>query len=304
MAAHAISTTRDAKLAICRIVEETSGHETVKYFGPGCLVKFESTEFLHSVGTPKSNYFLVASNQVLRKDILETLQNQETKERGAKKRGPSVRMVAEFPEMKIGGRLERKPLNELYSDLEEDVFELHGITFLAVTKLKLEPRSLFRKSNLLSRALEGNVSSLMTSDQLQCVVLCSERTIDRNDKNEGHQNLSAKVYDLLRCDSVLAHDESQFPSYFLRNEEKKRFLREDEFRNLDGKPLGSIILSTVGKFEGVLNFIKNQPAPAIVGRPFDTGKSLLLYIIRILSHLGQLARDFHRLLTESLIQTT
>lgn len=288
MAADAISTTRDAKLAICRIVEETSGHETVKYFGPGCLAKFESTEFLHSVGTPKSNYFLVASNQVLRKDILETLQNQETKERGVKKRGPSVRMVAEFPEMKIGGRLERKPLNELYSDLEEDVFELHGITFLAITKLKLERRRLFRKSNLLSRALEGNVSSLMTSDQLQCVVLCSDRTIDRKDKNVG-QNLSAKVYDLLQCDSVLAHDESQFPSYFLRNEEKKRFLGEDEFRNLNEKPLGSIILSTDGKFEGVLNFIKNQPAPAIVGRPFDTGKSLLLFIIRILSHLGQVA---------------
>lgn len=288
MAADAISTTRDAKLAICRIVEETSGHETVKYFGPGCLVKFESTEFLHSVGTPKSNYFLVASNQVLRKDILETLQNQETREKGAKKRGPSVRMVAEFPEMKIGGRLERKPLNELYSDLEEDVFELHGITFLAITRLKLEPRSLFRKSNLLSRALERNVSSLMTSDQLQCVVLCSERTIDRKDKNVG-QNLSAKVYDLLQCDSVLAHDESQFPSYFLRNEEKKRFLGEDEFRNLNEKPLGSIILSPDGKFEGVLNFIKNQPAPAIVGRPFDTGKSLLLFIIRILSHLGQVA---------------
>lgn len=262
MAAAAVGNTRDSRLAICRLVEETSGHETVRYFGPGCLVKFDSTEFLHSVGTPKSKYFVVASNQVLRRDILETLQKQETKEKSTKKREPSVRMVAEFPGKKIGESLERKPLNELYSNLEEDVLELDGITYLAVTKPKLQP-GLLRKSTLLSRALEGNVSSLMTSDQLQCVVLCSERTIDRRDKDP----LSAKVYDLLQRDSVLAHDreESQCPSYFLRNEEKRRFLGEDEFRNLDGKPLGSIILNRDGKFVGVLNFIKNQPAPAVVG---------------------------------------
>lgn len=259
-----VSSARDSSLAICRLVEETSGHKTVRYFGPGCLVKFECTEFLHSVGTPKSKYFLVASNQVLRRDILETLQKQETKEKSTKKREPSVRMVAEFPGKKIGDSLERKPLNELYSsnqsNLEEDVFELDGITYLAVTKPKLEP-GLFRKSTLLSRALEGNISSLMTSDQLQCVVLCSERTIDRKDKDP----LSAKVYDLLQRDSVLAYDESQSPSYFLRNEEKKRFLGEDEFQNSDGKPLGSIILNRDGKFVGVLNFIKNQPAPVFVG---------------------------------------
>lgn len=263
MAAAAVSSTRDSRLAICRLVEETSGHETVRYFGPGCLVKFECTEFLHSVGTPKSKLFLVASNQVLRRDFLGTLQKQETKEKSTKKREPSVRMVAEFPGMKIGEKLERKPLNELYSNLEEDVFELDGITYLAVTKPNLEP-GLFRKSTLLSRALEGNMPSLMTLDQMQCVVLCSEKTIDRKDKD-----LSAKVYDLLRHDTVLAHEESQCPRYFLRNEEKERFLGEDEFRNLDEKPLGSIILNRNGKFGGVLNFIKNQPAPAIVGRQFE-----------------------------------
>lgn len=274
MAAAAVSSTKAAKLAICRLVEETSGHETVRYFGPGCLVKFESIEFLHSVGTPKSKYFLVASNQVLRKDILETLEKQETKEKSTKKREPSVRMVAEFPGLKIWGRLERKPLNELYSNLEEDVFELDGITYLAVPKLE---QGLFWKSSLLSRALEGTVSSLMASDQLQCVVLCSERTIDKKDKDVA-QNLSAKVYDLLQRDGVLAHDESQCPSYFLRNEESKRFLGEDDFRNSDGKPLGSIILDRDGKFGGVLNFIENQPAPAMVGRRFDTGNSLLMCI--------------------------
>ena len=276
MAAAAVSSTRDAKLAICRLVEETSGHETVRYFGPGCLVKFESTEFLHSVGTPKSNYFLVASYEVLRKDILETLKKQETKQKSTKKREPSVRMVAEFPGIKIGGRLERKPLNELYSNLEEDVFELDGITFLAITELKLETATPFKKSSLLRRALEGNMSSQKTSDQLKCVVLCSGRTIDKRDKNIGH--LSAKVYDLLQRDSVLTPttSTSQFPSYFLQNEEKKRFLVEDEFRNLDGKPLGSIILNGDGKFVGVLNFIKKQPAPVLIGKQFkiDTGKRI------------------------------
>ena len=267
MAAASVTSSKDARLAICRLVEETSGHEKVRYFGPGCLVKFESVQFLYPEGTPKSNYFLVASNQVLRKDILQTL---ETKEESTKKQEPYVRMVAEFPGRKIWGRLERKALNELYSTLKEDVFELDGITYLAVTKLKFEP-GLFRKSSLLSRALEGNMSSLMTSDQLQCVVLCSERTIDKRDKDAG-QNLLEKVYDLLQRDSILAREESQFPSYFLRNEENTRFFREDEFRNLDGKPLGSIILDRDGKFRGVLNFIKNQPAPAIVGRRFDTGK--------------------------------
>jgi len=211
---------------------------------------------------------------VLRKDILETLEKQETKEKSTKKREPSVRMVAEFPGMKIWAKLERKPLNELYSNLEEDAFELDGITYLAVPKLE---QGLFRKSSLLSRALEGNMSSLMTSDQLLCVVLCNERTIDKKDKDVG-QNLSAKVYDLLQRDSVLAYDELQCPSYFLRNEENKCFLGEDEFWNSDGQPLGSIILNRDGKFGGVLNFIQNRPAPALVGRRFDTGNSLLLGI--------------------------
>ena len=151
MAAAAVCNTRVSRLAICRLVEETSGHEMVKYFGPGCLVKYESTQFLHSSGTPKSKYFLVTSNQVLPRDFLESLQKQETKEKTTKKREPSVRMVAEFPGMKRDERLERKPLNELYSNLEEDVFELDGITYLAVTKPKLQPG--LRKSTLLSRAL-------------------------------------------------------------------------------------------------------------------------------------------------------
>lgn len=270
MASSAESSINNAKLAFCRLVEETSGRETLRYFGPGCLVKFESTQFLHSVGTPNSNYFLVASNQVLSKVLLGALEKQEKEKR--KKREPTVKMVAEFQELKSEGKLERKPLSELYRSLEEDVFELEGITYVALTKLE---QGLFRKSSLLNRALEvanttkGNSPTGLTSDQLQCFVFCSERTINREDRNVGE--LSTIVYDLLQFDSVLANDESRFPSYFLRNEEKKRFLGENEFQNSDGKPLGSIIVDKDCKFGGVLNFINNNPAPAIVGSGFDTG---------------------------------
>lgn len=256
----------DVEHAICRIVEETSGRQTLKYFGPGCLVKFESTKFLNSVGTPRSNYFLVASDQVLRKGLLETLQ---------KKIEPSVVMVAEFQDLKAGGKLERKPLNELYSSLEDDVFEYAGIIYMALTKLRANR---LWKSSLLSRALEG-MSSLMTSDQLlQCTVLCNERTINREDRNIGE--LSTKVYDLLQFDSILARDESRFPSYFLRNEEHTRFVREDEFQNFDGEPLGSIIHTRDAKFGGVLNFIEKQPAPAFVRRGFSTGKRVTMNFIQ------------------------
>lgn len=266
MASSADGSISSAKLAICRLVEETTGRETLKYFGPGCLVKFESTQFLHSVGTPMSNYFLVASNQVLSKVLLGALEKQ-----GKEKRKPSVRMVAEFREMKSDGRLERKPLRELYRSLEDDVFELDGVTYVALTKLE---QDLFKKSNLLGRALKvadtskRNLSTAL--DQLQCLVFCSERTINREDRSVGE--LSTKLYDLLQFDSVLADDESRFPSYFLRNEEKKRFLGENEFQNLDGKPLGSIILDRNCNFGGVLNFVNNHPVPAIVGSRFDTGK--------------------------------
>ena len=249
------------QLAICRIVEETSGRGTLKYFGPGCLVKFESTKFLNSIAAPMSKYFLVASNQVLPKFLLKTLQ---------KKHEPSVTMVAEFQDMKVGGKLERRPLNELFNSLEDDVFEYAGITYVALTQPKA---GLFKKSSLLSRALEGKSSS-MTSDQLQCIVLCNERTINREDRDLDE--LSTKVYDLLQFDSILERHESRFASYFLKNDEQKRFVGENEFQDFDGEPLGSIILNRDAKFVGVLNFIENQPAPAFAVRGFETGKRITM----------------------------
>ncbi|KAJ7339412.1 hypothetical protein OS493_005807 [Desmophyllum pertusum] len=159
-------------------------------------------------------------------------------------------------------------------DSLDDVFELNGIIYVALTKLTLGSWH-FGKSSLISRALEAidtekeNVSSLtLTSDQLQCLVFCGERTAS----TRGNRNvceLSTRVYDLLQFDSVLANDESRFPSYFLRNDEKKRFLEEGDFEG-DEKPLGAIIFNKDCKLAGVLNFINKHPSPVIVGSALET----------------------------------
>ena len=256
----------DFEHAICRIVEETSGHKTLKYYGPGCLVMFESTEFL---GTPKSKFFLAASNQVLSKDLLGAL---------LKKSEPSVVMVAEFQDLKVKGKLERKPLNELFSSLEDDVFENAGIIYVTLTKLR--PTGIW-KSSLLRRALEGNtlegMPCSMTSDQLQCIVLCNERRINREDRDIGE--LSTKLYDLHPVDqgAYMFHC-SQFPAYLLGNKEKKPFATEDDFESSHGEPLGAIILTIDAKFRGVLNFSEKRPTPAFVGSGFGTGKRIIMNV--------------------------
>lgn len=288
----AVSSISNAVLGIGRLVEETSGHQTFKHLGPTCLAKFESTQFLYSVamGQPP-NYFLVASNQVLTKDHLEALEKQEREKRN-KKREPSVKIVAEFPGIKDRRKLERKPLSELYSSLD-DVFELNGIIYVALTKLTLGSWH-FGKSSLISRALEAidtekeNVSSLtLTSDQLQCLVFCGERTAS----TRGNRNvceLSTRVYDLLQFDSVLANDESRFPSYFLRNDEKKRFLEEGDFEG-DEKPLGAIIFNKDCKLAGVLNFINKHPSPVIVGSALETGELIIMYLKSLLNFTQKLS---------------
>lgn len=269
MAACVVNRTKDAERAICRLVEETSGHETLRYFGPGCLVKFEKyTQFL---GTAKSRYFLVSSKEVLAKGHLEALRKQQEERRTHE---PSVKMVAEFLGLKNRGTLERIPLGELYVSIKGDVFELHGITYVALTKWE---QRIFGKSSLLNRALEvvrteEENSSGMTSDQLECLFFRSQRTINIGERNVGHGELSTNAYVLLQFDRILARDESRFPSYFLRNEEKKRFLREDDFGN-EGTPLGSIIVNQDCEFVGVLDFSDGQPEPVFVGSVFDTGKA-------------------------------
>lgn len=263
MAASKVSSTRDAERAICRLVEETSGHKN-KYLGPGCLVKFENTKFPDYISKPKAIYFLVASKEVLAVGHLEALERQERQEKERRTHGPTVKIVAEFPALKNKRKLERIPLNELYDSIK-DVFELQGITYVSLTKWE---QRIFGKSSLLSRALDAvstedeSSSTLLTSDQLQCLVFCGEGTSSTAERNVCE--LSTRVYDLLQVDSVLASEETRFSSFFLRNEEKKCFLREDEFEK-DEKPFGSIILNRDYKLAGVLTFVNNNPVPVIVG---------------------------------------
>ena len=266
--ASAQSSVSEAELAICRLVEETSGHETFKYLGPGCLASFESVEFLHSFGTPNSNYFLVASNQVLTKSHLCAIEKQDKAR--SNRRKPSVKIVAEFPGSKDRGSLERKPLSDLYRSLEDDVFEFNGIIYVALTKLK--------KGSFLKRSLQVSSISELASNQLKCLVFCGERTRERN------AVFSTRVYDLvLQFDSCLACDESRFSNYmyFLRSEEKKRFLKESEFEEGE-KPLGAIIVSKDYQLAGFLNFFKNHPAPVLVASKFIIQLGKLVFVDELL----------------------
>ena len=87
----------DAALAVCRLVEETKGHKTLKYLGPSCLVHFSDTstpKILSSTSSGKpsiseraSRYFLVASAEVLKKTQIEACENNS---------GRSVKIVAEL----------------------------------------------------------------------------------------------------------------------------------------------------------------------------------------------------------------
>lgn len=263
--ASAQSSVSEAELAFCRLVEETSGHQTFKYLGPGCLASFESVEFLHSLGTPNSNFFLVASNQVLTKNHLCAIEKQD-KARSSRRK-PSVKIVAEFPGSKDRGSLERKPLSDLYRSLEDDVFEFNGIIYVALTKLK--------KGSFLKRSLQVSSISELASNQLKCLVFCGERTRERN------AVFSTRGYDLLQFDSFLACDESRFSNYFLRSEEKKRFFKEGEFEEGE-KPLGAIIVSKDYQLAGFLNFFKNHPAPVLVAGKFIIQSGKLVFVDELL----------------------
>ena len=101
----------DTALAVCRLVEETKGHKTLKYLGPSCLVHFSDTstpKILSSTSSGKtsiseraSRYFLVASAEVLKKTQIEACENNS---------GRSVKIVAEFVRARDGRKLERKTL--------------------------------------------------------------------------------------------------------------------------------------------------------------------------------------------------
>lgn len=247
--ASAESRQSDAELAICRLVEEVSGLDT-RFLGPACLASFESLSFFQSLEfKPRVKKFLVASNLVLTKKQLQAIENRRRNKR--KRSEPSFKIVAEFATEGKKRSLERRPLSELYSSLKDDVFEVNGVIYISITELK-------PKSSLLSRSLQGcclnkeTVTSMLSSNQLQCLVFC------------GVKIFGKRPYDLLQFDSVLADDHIRCPSYFLRDEGKKRYLKEDDFGK-DEKPFGAVVLSKDYHLAGFLNFDRKIPAPVWVG---------------------------------------
>ena len=281
----------DAALAVCRLVEETKGHKTLKYLGPSCLVHFSDTstpKILSSTSSGKtsiseraSSYFLVASAEVLKKNQIEACENNS---------GRSVKIVAEFVRVRDGRKLERKTLSPIKVGGElcralDDIVESDGMIFIALTGLR---RSIFNKSNLLSRALEvaeiqgGNSSARMTSNanDLRCVlftlVTCGKKAFQLQDNPE----FGTKVYDLLPFDTVLTcENQTRSSRYFLQNDEKKRFLNEDEFPKND-IPFGAIILKNV-MFAGVLNFDSRQPSPVFVESSLQTGNKFIMFCMKM-----------------------
>ena len=281
------SSLSQVELAMCRLVEETTGHDTIKFLGPGCLSSFASLSFFQSTtsGTPNfteawrslsfrtnSDKFLVASNQVLTKSYLRAIENREKEK--SKKHKTSVKVLAEFPGTKDRRSLERKPLSELYNSLEHDVFEVNGIIYISLTKL---PSGLLRKSSLLNRTLqaiafnEETVSSILASDQLQCLVFRGEST-----RTARNAVFDTRAYDLLQFDSVLAGDDEKFPKYFLRSDTSTRFFKEDEFEEGE-KPLGAVVVTKDSYLAGFLNFCNKNPVPVLIG--IDSGKRFFKPIV-------------------------
>lgn len=258
------SSVSQAELAICRLVVETSG-----FLGCGCLARFDSVQFLHSqLGRPRSNYFLVASNQVLAKCHLRPIVNQE-----AEKRKPSVKIVVEFLR-EDRTSLERKPLSKLYRSFDDDVFELSGVIYVALTNLDGR-RSKSRTLEAFSLT-EGTVSSLLASDQLQCCVFCGEKA-----RQQRNSVFSTRLYDLVQCDN---DDGSRFPNYCLRDQEEKRFFKEDELIKEGGKPLGSVIVKRDFQLVGFLHFVNKHPEAVLVGTTvLESGKLTRTHRVCVLS---------------------
>ena len=281
----------DAVLAVCRLVEETKGHETLKYLGPSCLVHFPVTsipKILSSTSSGKtsiseraSRYFLVASAEVLKKTQIEACENNS---------GRSVKIVAEFVQARDGRKLERKTLSPIKVGGElcralDDIVESDGMIFIALPGQK-KRQSIFSKSNLLSRALEvaeiqgGNSSAWMATNDLRCLLFTLATCGKKAFQLQGNPEFGTKVYHLLPFDTVLTcENQARFSRYFLQNDEKKRFLYENEFPKND-IPFGAIILKGV-MFAGVLNFDRGQPSPVFVESRLETGNKFIMFCVKM-----------------------
>ena len=280
-----------AEQAICRLVEETSqGKKLLRrdLLGLSCLAKFESVEFLRPLGKPlNSKFFLVASKRaVLTKDHLMAIK----KPRKDRKK-ISVKVFAEFLSMEDSKVLERKDLSELCRSLEEDVYDLNGVTYVA---LRNQKGSSFLSSRCLEvyNFSEGSESSV-SWDQLQCLVF-SKETVLETTQQESPVAFSTRIYDLFHCDHVFAAaDDSQVGDVDVSTSASGRRVRkEDEFEKGD-VPLGAIIMTKDCQLAGFLDFYNKHPVPLLFGSNFqETGKPILIsaliqYYLKPLCHIAR-----------------
>ena len=284
-----------AEQAICRLVEETSqGKKLLRrdFLGLGCLAKFESVEFLRPLGKPlNSKFFLVASKRaVLTKDHLMAIK----KPRKDRKK-ISVKVFAEFLSMEDSKVLERKDLSELCRSLEEDVYDLNGVTYVA---LRNQKGSSFLSSRCLEvyNFSEGSESSVLWN-HLQCLVF-SKETVSETTQQESAVAFSTRIYDLFYCDHggdhvFAAADDSQVGDVDVSTSASGRRVRkEDEFEKGD-VPLGAIIMTKDWQLAGFLDFYNKHPVPLLFGSNFqETGKSILIsaliqYYLKPLCHIAR-----------------
>ena len=257
-------------MAICRLVEETREGETLlrrDFLGLGCLAKFESVKFLRSLGKPKSNFFLVASKRaVLTKSHLMAIKKP-------RKDGNeiSVKVVAEFLGMEDSKLLERRDLSDLCRSLKKDVYDLNGVTYVALTNQK---GSSFLRSRFLEvyNFSQGGDSSVLR-DELQCLVFRKE-TVSETTQQERTAAFSTQIYDLFHGNRDLATGGVDSPFVgvdFSTSASRRRFLKEDEFEKGD-MPLGAVIVTKDGQLAGFLDFYNKHPVPLLFGSNFqETG---------------------------------
>ena len=257
-------------MAICRLVEETRQGEKLlrrDFLGLGCLAKFESVKFLRSLGKPKSNFFLVASKRaVLTKSHLMAIKKPRKDGKEI-----SVKVVAEFLGMEDSKLPERRDLSDLCRSLKKDVYDLNGVTYVALTNQK---GSSFLRSRFLEvyNFSQGSDSSVLW-DQLQCLVFRKE-TVSEATQQERTAAFSTRIYDLFHCNRDFATGgvDSPFGGVdFSTSASRRRFLKEDEFEKGD-MPLGAVIVTKDGQLAGFLDFYNKHPVPLLFGSNFqETG---------------------------------
>ena len=283
MASIVKSSQSDYQLAMCRLVQETTEHDSgqiLDYFilGLGCLVA--KPQFGFPEAASKSNCFLVASGDVLTKPHLQAV---DSKMKGKKKDKPSVKIVAEFLAMDGTDKYERFSLVEFYDSVDRDICESSGILYIALTKLdRFNP---FKRTPLKRRPKlqvfdfsekSFSIRELLDTEQLRCHVFCGDTT--KKEDKISCAVMSTRIYDLF---AENASESSEGYTYFLTNGAKERYYTEDELKKEEKKCPGGIILNGDCRFVGVLNFRDSHLEPVTVGSKSETGIcNLYLHVLR------------------------